>query len=294
MGSFAQYQQGEDLFHVNMFKTAADRATYLRACDDLYEKSQAGSPTKFDQSIAAWSNLGRIYTTNIDGIGTEDDAHPALNTTLPPTEPWPKTIVLHGLLTYVFCDKCRKDFEYDMEKHGRFVEETTCLDCGEGALRPRVALYGDIDGTFTFDTKKHERVIEVDLLQGASGLVVAGTTLKVIHTQHTVKSFLNKIKEARGCSIWINPTDLPPEDMVGLFTTVRGTADEFASVYESCFSDMVCLLLGYSIQAITNSMTETYTFHCRRWSDGCSLCAASSKKKNSTPLLGKNQTRDLL
>jgi hypothetical protein len=149
-----------------------------------------------------------------------------------------------------------------------------------------VALYGDTDGTFTFDTKEHERVIENDLLRGASGLVVAGTTLKVEHTQKTVKLFHDKIKEVhedvRGCSIWINPTDLPPEGMRSLFTKVRGTADEFARVYESCISDhTVCLLLAYSIQAITNSLTETnwYTFRCQGWCDGRSLCAAFCKKE---------------
>jgi NAD-dependent SIR2 family protein deacetylase len=269
-GIFAQYELGEKLFHVDMFKNADDRTTYLQACDELYEKSKVAHPTKFDQSIATWENVGRIFTTNIDGIGTKDDTYPALNTTLPPTEPWPKTIALHGLLTYVFCDKCRKDFEYDVDKHGRFVDETACLDCGEGVLRPRVALYGDTDKKFTFDIQEHQRVIESDLLQGATGLVVAGTTLKVTDTQNIAKLFRNKIKEVhrdvRRYSIWINPTDLPPEGMRSLFTTVRGTADDFARVCESCFSDYtVRLLLRYSIQAITNSLIETscYTFRCQ-------------------------------
>lgn len=137
-------------------------------------------PTLYYELIKRLSpRVRRRYCYNIDGIGTKHREFPALNTNLLSTEPGPTTIAMHGLLTYVFCDKCGQVFECSVEKYGPFIDEPTCPDCEEGTLLPRIELYGDIVETWTFDTEEHKRIIRSDLQQPTNVLVTVGTTAAV-------------------------------------------------------------------------------------------------------------------
>jgi NAD-dependent histone deacetylase SIR2 len=232
-GIYARYKQegegkqGEQLFHVDMLDNNNTRKHFFQICDDIYNLAKGARPALYHQLIGCLRpRVMRRYCYNIDGIGTKDRKFLALNTTVPSTEPWPTTIAMHGLLTYVYCDKCGQVFEYSVEKYGPFVDEPTCPDCEEGTLLPRIELYGDTVGTWTFDTEEHKRIIRSDLQQHTDVLFAVGTTAAVLSMQQNLKLFASPAR----LRIWLNPKDPPPDGMKKLFVKICGTADNFAGL----------------------------------------------------------------
>jgi NAD+-dependent protein deacetylase SIR2 len=123
----------------------------------LHRLTSSTSPTEFHSFLDKISpRIQRIYTQNIDSL---ENRFKSLSTQVPlPTKPpWPKTIQLHGDLTYASCSKCQWVGPLNPDQL-LLGGDNGCNECqeaegirkivgkrcqGVGMIRPRVVLYNE-------------------------------------------------------------------------------------------------------------------------------------------------------
>ena len=173
---------------------------------NLAQNARPSSWHELEDELAKYGSLQRIYTTNIDGAHEKFDR---LQTVIPLKDEngrWPITIQLHGTITKVICTKCGlfSDFDpegtiFDGKKAAKCIECNPTSDVGPleaGMLRPRIVFYDEP----LFDANAIEKVKRDDY-GSADILIVAGTSLKVEHTQMLVRYFGRSGSVKR---IWLN------------------------------------------------------------------------------------------
>ena len=131
--------------------------SYNEMISSLHTMTTAANPTPFHIFLDKISpRLQRVYTQNIDSL---ENRFAMLSTKvpLPLKAPWPKTIQLHGDLSYAVCSKCRWVGTLDPSQLSS-TSEMGCMECrvaddvrqvvgkrcqGVGIIRPRVVLYNE-------------------------------------------------------------------------------------------------------------------------------------------------------
>jgi NAD+-dependent protein deacetylase SIR2 len=123
----------------------------------LHSITSNANPTSFHSFLDQISSrILRLYTQNIDSL---ENRFESLSTKVPLASkgPWPKTIQLHGDLSYATCSKCRWVGHLDPTLLSS-AAEMGCMECreadgvrqvvgkrcqGVGMIRPRVVLYNE-------------------------------------------------------------------------------------------------------------------------------------------------------
>lgn len=204
----------------------------------MHQLILAASPTQFHLLIASLAEEGRLhrlYTQNIDGIDTQLEA---LKTEipLPLRAPWPKTIQLHGNLRTVQCTgNATHKMKFDPEnfKSGAQPQCSMCEDEIKGSrkrgnkvhvTKPRVFLYDQFDFE---DDESINKVIQHDLKAKPDAVIVVGTALKVGAAKNLVRDMCTVVKQARGCTAWINLKP-PPNDLKCFDIAVKGNCEDIA------------------------------------------------------------------
>ncbi len=207
---------GKDLFDCNVYRDTNMTGKFHTMMRDLYHLCETVKPTNFHKymsEVVTEDRLLRLYTQNIDCLET---SLPGLQTTVPlrQSQPWPKTVQLHGSISHMICSKCGwlAPMNPDLFIHD---EAPDCPECTElenvrgivgkrlqgiGRLRPRIVLYNELHP----DSELIGKISSTDLHSRPDGLVVVGTTLKIPGVKRLVRELSHAVHAAKGGVIWLN------------------------------------------------------------------------------------------
>lgn len=230
--------KGKDVFSLNSYSNDAGRDLLHKTICEIHQLIMAANPTQFHLLIASLAEEGRLhrlYTQNIDGLDTQLET---LKTQipLPLRKPWPKTIQMHGNLRTVQCigyATHKTEFNPENFKAGAEPWCPMCEDEMKASrkrgrqvcmTKPRVLLYDEPDFE---DSESIAKVIQHDLKAKPDAVIVVGTSLKVKMAKSLVRDMCTVVKQARGCTAWINLRP-PPNDLKCFDIAIKGNCEDIA------------------------------------------------------------------
>ncbi|OBT40540.1 hypothetical protein VE00_09010 [Pseudogymnoascus sp. WSF 3629] len=230
--------KGKDVFSLNSYTNDAGRDLLHKTICEIHQLIMAATPTQFHLLIASLAEEGRLhrlYTQNIDGLDTQLET---LKTQipLPLRKPWPKTIQMHGNLRTVQCigyATHKTEFNPENFKAGAEPWCSICEDEMKASrkrgrqvcmTKPRVLLYDEPDFE---DSESIAKVIQHDLKAKPDAVIVVGTALKVKMAKSLVRDMCTVVKQARGCTAWINLRP-PPNDLKCFDIAIKGNCEDIA------------------------------------------------------------------
>jgi NAD-dependent histone deacetylase SIR2 len=251
------------IFDMSMYNNDKDTIFLNEILSDMYQRAQAASPTQFHhvlEAIADEGRLHRLYTQNIDGLDTQL-APLKTQIPLPPKEPWPTTIQLHGDLGTV---RCQRDPQHLSRFHpALFASDLTgkkpkpsipvCTECkankrtGEvPVLRPRVWLYQDDNYP---DGDAISKVTSADLQKELDVVIVVGTALKVPGAKKLAKDMCRRVRQCGGMAVWIN-LKAPTQDLNLFDLVIEGDCETVAMHVSTWWQNVPLVLSDSQIQQL--------------------------------------------
>lgn len=224
---------GKAMFDSSVYRDSTATCNFHTTVRDLHKLCKQSTPTPFHQflsKIAQDDRLGRLYSQNIDCLDTQ---LPGLETKIPLTPPWPRTVQLHGTIFTMVCTKCgwSGDLVPEMFQTEDVPECPECLELenvrsvagkrtqGVGRLRPRLVLYNEGNP----DAEAIGEISHADLSSKPDGLIVVGTSLKIPGVRRIVREMANAVHAAKGAVVWMNVDDPP----------------QFGAQFDGCFDLIV-------------------------------------------------------
>ena len=151
---------------------------------EFTDKIKSADPNEAHRALAKYDIP--IITMNIDSLHNKAGSENVLE--------------IHGNLTYVYCPKCKKEYEFNT-----VYDSIYCSDCNE-ILEPNVVLYEDMIPGY---------MEAMDIVDAADVLLVIGTSFYT-----STASFMTQRAEMQGIKVEIineNAKELVPKYLEKLF-----------------------------------------------------------------------------
>ena len=185
----------------------------------------------------------RLYSQNIDGLETSLKSL-APQTQLDSRMQFPKTVLLHGSITEMICNVCRRIKDLDPSLF-QGPKTSPCSDCEAanlatdkrtrpvGCMRPRVVLYNDrgieSDSAIT-------EIVNADIASKPDALIVVGTSLSTDSAREIVRDLARamKLPDSKSVVVWVNTDSQIPSCVPGDLWdfVVTGSCEEVARLVE--------------------------------------------------------------